>query len=128
MFVKDRLFAALNLNDKEMSLYNAVARILEGNVTSPDMVIFLQSDTDRLMQNIKLRGRDYEKLIDWKYIDALNQMYNEFFFKFDNCPLLIINTNDIDFVKNKNDLEEIIEFIRTPGKGTRYFNPIKSIQ
>ena len=128
MFVKDRLFAALNLNDKEMSLYNAVARILEKNVTSPDMVIFLQSDADRLMRNIKLRGREYEKLIDWKYIDALNQMYNEYFFKFDNCPLLIINTNDIDFVKNKNDLEEIIEFIRTPGEGTRYFNPIKSIQ
>ncbi|MGYP002525638176 len=127
MFVKDRLFAALNLNDKEMSLYNAVARILEKNVTSPDMVIFLQSDTDRLMQNIKLRSREYEKLIDWKYIDALNQMYNEYFFRYNDSPLLIINTNDIDFVNNKDDLEEIIEFIRTPGEGTRYFNPIKSI-
>jgi deoxyadenosine/deoxycytidine kinase len=127
MFVKDRLFAALNLDDKEMSLYNAVARILEKNVSSPDMVIFLQSDTDRLMQNIKLRGREYEKLIDWKYIDALNQMYNEYFFRYDDSPLLIINTNDIDFVNNKDDLEEIIEFIRTPGEGTRYFNPIKSI-
>ena len=127
MFVKDRLFAALNLDDKEMSLYNAVARILEKNVASPDMVIFLQSDTDRLMQNIKLRGREYEKLIDWKYIDALNQMYNEYFFRYDDSPLLIINTNDIDFVNNKDDLEEVIEFIRTPGEGTRYFNPIKSI-
>ncbi len=127
MFVKDRLFAALNLDDKEMSLYNTVARILEKNVASPDMVIFWQSDTDRLMQNIKLRGREYEKLIDWKYIDALNQMYNEYFFRYDDSPLLIINTNDIDFVNNKDDLEEIIEFIRTPGEGTRYFNPIKSI-
>ena len=127
MFVKDRLFAALNLDDKEMSLYNAVARILEKNVASPDLVIFLQSDTDRLMQNIKLRSREYEKLIDWKYIDALNQMYNEYFFRYDDSPLLIINTNDIDFVNNKNDLEDIIEFIRTPGEGTRYFNPIKSI-
>ena len=127
MFVKDRLFAALNLDVKEMSLYNTVARILEKNVASPDMVIFLQSDTDRLMQNIKLRGREYEKLIDWKYIDALNQMYNEYFFRYDDSPLLIINTNDIDFVNNKDDLEEIIEFIRTPGEGTRYFNPIKSI-
>ena len=127
MFVKDRLFAALNLDDKEMSLYNTVARILEKNVASPDMVIFLQSDTDRLMQNIKLRGREYEKLIDWKYIDALNQMYNEYFFRYNNSPLLIINTNDIDFVNNEKDLEEIIEFIRTPGEGTRYFNPIKSI-
>ena len=126
MFVKDRLFAALNLDDKEMSLYNAVARILEKNVASPDMVIFLQSDTDRLMQNIKLRGREYEKLIDWKYIDALNQMYNEYFFRYDDSPLLIINTNDIDFVNNKDDLEEILQFIRTPGQGTRYYNPIRN--
>ena len=127
MFIKDRLFAALNLSDKEMGLYNSVARILEKNVSSPDMVIFLQSDTDRLMLNIKKRGREYEKSIDWKYIDALNQIYNEFFFRYDKSPLLIINTNDIDFVYNKNDLEEIIEFIRTPGEGTRYFNPLKSL-
>jgi len=128
MFVKDRLFAALNLNDKEMSLYNSVASILEKSVSSPDLVIFLQSDTDRLMQNIKIRGREYEKMIDWKYIDALNQMYNEYFFRYDVSPLLIINTNNIDFVNNKNDLEEIIQFIRTPGEGTRYFNPLKSIE
>ena len=127
MFIKDRLFAALNLNDKEMSLYNSVAHILEKNVSSPDMVIFLQSDTDRLMQNIKIRGREYEKMINWKYLDALNQMYNELFFRYDSSPLLIINTNDIDFVKNKNDLEAIIQFIRTPGEGTRYFNPLKSL-
>ena len=57
MFIKDRLFAALNLNDKEMGLYNSVARILEKNLSFPDMVIFLQSDTDRLMLNIKKRGR-----------------------------------------------------------------------
>ena len=127
MFVKDRLFAALNLNDKEMSLYNSVASILEKSVSSPDMVIFLQSDTDRLMQNIKIRGREYEKMIGWKYIDALNQMYNEYFFRYDASPLLIINTNDIDFVNNDADLDSIFEFIRTPGQWTRNFNPRKSI-
>ena len=93
MFIKDRLFAALNLNDKEMSLYNSVSIILEKNVTIPDMVIFLQADTDRLMQNITERGRYYEKNIDWKYIDALNQVYNEYFFRYDKSPLLIININ-----------------------------------
>ena len=127
MFVKDRLFAALNLNDKEMSLYNAVATILEKNVTIPDMVIFLQADTDRLMHNISKRGRDYEKNIDWKYIDALNQVYNEYFFNYEKSPLLIININNIDFVNNQDDLEEIIKFIRTPSEGTRYFNPMNSI-
>ncbi len=128
MFVKDRLFAALNLNDKEMSLYNSVARILEKNITIPDMVIFLQSDTDRLMQNIKYRGRQYEQNIDWKYIDALNQVYNEYFFRYDKSALLIINTNDIDFVNNPNDLEEIINFIRTPAEGIRYLNPMKTLE
>ena len=127
MFVKDRLFAALNLDDKEMSLYNSVATILEKNVTLPDMVIFLQADTDRLMENIKRRGREYEKTINWKYLDDLSQIYNEYFFRYDKSPLLIINTNDIDFVNNKDDLEELINFIRTPGEGTRYFNPLKSI-
>ena len=127
MFVKDRLFAALNLNDNEMKLYDMVARILEKNIVQPDLVIFLQSDTERLMENIKKRGRDYEVSMDWKYIDALNQIYNEYFFRYDKSPLLIINSNDIDFVNNEADLHSIFEFIRRPGKGTRYFNPLKSI-
>lgn len=127
MFVKDRLFAALNLNDNEMKLYDMVARILEKSIIQPDLVIFLQSDTERLMENIKNRGRDYEASMDWKYIDALNQIYNEYFFRYDKSPLLIINSNDIDFVNNKSDLDAIFEFIRTPGQGTRYFNPLKSI-
>ena len=56
MFMKDRIFASLNLNDKEMSLYYNVALILEKNMIHPDLIIFLQSDTDRLMKNIKSRG------------------------------------------------------------------------
>jgi len=126
MFAKDRLFASLNLEDKELSLYNSVANLLEKNVTYPDMVIYLQSDTDHLMSNIKKRGRDYEMNMDWKYIDALNMVYNEYFFRYDKSPLLIINTNDIDFVNNEEDLEEILKFIRTPAQGTKFFNPMKS--
>ena len=128
MFVKDRIFAALTLSDNEMSLYNSVASILEKNIIMPDLVIFLQADTDRLMENISLRGRVYEKDIEWKYIDALNQVYNEYFFRYDKSPLLIINTNDIDFVNNPDDLNEIKNFIKTPGLGIRYFNPIKSLK
>ena len=127
MFMKDRIFAALNLDEKEMTLYNSIANILEKNIIYPDLIIFLQSETSRLMDNIKSRGRDYEINMDWNYIDSLNQMYNEYFFRYNKSPLLIINTNDIDFVNNKNDLEDIIQFIRTPGEGTRYFNPLKSI-
>lgn len=127
MFVKDRLFASLNLNDKELSLYNSLANLLEKNLSYPDLVIFLQSGTDRLLSNISQRGRVYEQDIDWEYLNSLNQIYNEYFFRYDKSPLLIINTNDIDFVNNDSDLEQIMEFIRTPGDGTRYFNPLKSL-
>ena len=127
MFMKDRIFAALNLDDKEMTLYNSIANILEQNIVYPDLIIFLQSETERLMGNIRQRGRDYERSIDWNYIDSLNQMYNEYFFRYDKSPLLIINTNDIDFVKNKSDLDEILSIIRKPIQGTKYYNPSKTV-
>ena len=127
IFAKDRLFATLNLNEKEISLYDNVASLLEKNITFPNLEIFLQSNTERLMENIRKRGRNYEKQMDWKYIDSLNQVYNEYFFRYDKSPLMIINTNNIDFVNNKNDLEEILTFIRKPIQGVKYFNPVKSL-
>lgn len=128
MFDKDRLFAALNLSDMELDLYNRIANELQKNIVYPDLIIFLQSETDRLMYNIKIRGREFEKNMDWRYIDDLNQIYNEYFFRYDKSPLVIINTNDIDFVNNREDLNEIIDFIKQPSEGTRYFNPIKTFK
>ena len=126
MFIKDRLFAALNLNDREMVLYDNIAKILEKDIVYPDLAIFLQADTDKLMSNIKKRGRQYEQDIDWNYIDSLNQVYNEYFFRYDKGPLLIINTNDIDFVNNRDDFKGIMSFLNEPIKGRKYYNPIKS--
>ena len=126
MFIKDRLFAALNLNDREMVLYDNIAKILEKDIIYPDLAIFLQADTDKLMSNIKTRGRQYEQNIDWNYIDSLNQVYNEYFFRYDKGPLLIINTNDIDFVNNKDDFKGILNFLNEPIKGRKYYNPIKT--
>ena len=124
MFVKDRLFASLNLNEKEMQLYDTVANLLERNVIKPALVIYLQADTDFLMENIAKRGRRMEKNITWEYIDALNQVYTEYFFRYQETPLVIINTNNIDFVNNENDLEEVINYIRQPVSGTKFFNPV----
>ncbi|MAP70967.1 MAG: deoxynucleoside kinase [Candidatus Marinimicrobia bacterium] len=127
MFVKDRLFASLNLSEKEMSLYDTVANMMERNVIHPDLVIFLQADTETLMKNIAKRGRDFEKNISEDYIDALNQVYNEYFFRYQDTPLVIINTNNIDFVNNNQDLEEMINYIRQPVAGTKFFNPTTGI-
>ncbi len=127
MFVKDRLFASLNLQDKEMTLYDTVANLLERNIVSPDLVIYLQADTATLMKNISKRGRKFEKNVSFEYIDALNQVYNEYFFRYQDTPLLIINTNGIDFVSNPKDLEEVVKIIRQPISGTKFFNPATSI-
>ena len=123
MFVKDRLFASLNLDEKEMSLYDTVANLLEKNVINPDLVIYLQADTDTLMRNIAGRGREMEKNISEEYIDALNQLYTEYFFRYQDTPLVIINTNNIDFVNNQQDLDEVINYIRQPVTGTKFLIP-----
>ena len=127
LFVKDRLFASLNLNEKEMHLYDTVANLLEKNIIRPDLVIYLQADTDSLMNNIARRGREMEEDISKDYIDALGQVYTEYFFRYQDSPLVIINTNNIDFVHNENDLNEIINFIRKPVSGTKFFNPVTEL-
>ena len=127
MFVKDRLFASLNLGEKEMQLYDTVANLLERNIIKPDLVIYLQADTDTLMKNIAQRGREMETDITYEYIDALGQVYTEYFFRYQETPLVIINTNNIDFVHNEDDLKEVINYIRQPVSGTKFFNPVTEL-
>ena len=123
MFAKDKLFAHLNLNEKELILYNLIAKLLEREIPKPDLVVFLQASTDILMDNIKKRGRTYERSMSREYIESLNQIYNEYFFRYKDSPLIIVNTNEIDFVHNEGDLDELLQVIRQPVSGTRYYNP-----
>jgi deoxyguanosine kinase len=108
MFVKDRIFATLNLNEKEMSLYNKLATILEQQIIKPDLAIYLKASTKKLMNNIRRRGRPYERDIKEEYIDALNRLYEEFFWNYTATPLLIINVENIDFVNIKNHFNQIL--------------------
>ena len=126
MFVKDRLFAFVNLSDKELSLYEKIADILERDIPQPDLVIYLQADTERLMKNIRQRGRSYESNVSESYIESLNQVYNQYFLQYNQTPLLIINATEIDFVHNQDDLEDLIETIRQPITGTKFYNPSKA--
>ncbi|MEJ2633696.1 MAG: deoxynucleoside kinase [Calditrichia bacterium] len=108
MFVKDRIFATLNLNEKEITLYNMLARILEKRIVKPDLAIYLKASTKKLMHNIHRRGRSYERQIKEEYIDSLNHLYEEFFWNYSTTPLLIINTENLDFVHNENHLSQIL--------------------
>ena len=127
MFIKDRLFASLNLDDKEMNLYDSIANMMERNVINPDLIIYLQADTATLMKNIDKRGRNFESNISYEYINELNEIYTEYFFRYNDTPLVIINTNNLDFVHNPDDLDQVIQYIKQPVSGTKFFNPSSSV-
>ncbi len=123
LFDKDRIFAYLNLDDHELALYEQFYRILEPKIVKPDLVIFLQADTDTLLRRIKLRNRSFEQEINLDYITAVNEAYNQFFFRYSDTPLLVINTTDIDFVHRREDLDDLLKQILGMRQGTQYYVP-----
>ncbi|MFA4875685.1 MAG: deoxynucleoside kinase [bacterium] len=123
LFDKDRIFAYLNLDENELALYEQFYRILEPKIVQPDLVIFLQADTDTLLRRIKQRGRSFEKEIGLDYIAAVNEAYNQFFFRYTDTPLLVINTSDIDFVHRREDLDDLLKQILGMKQGTQYYVP-----
>ena len=126
LFAKDRIFACLNLDPNEMSLYDRVFEALGTRVTKPDLVIYLQARLDVLLGRIKRRARDFERKFDADYLEELVKAYNEFFFHYSETPLLVINTSDIDFVNNDADMENLMSVIRKMKKGTQHYIPLAS--
>jgi len=123
LFDKDRIFAYLNLDDNELALYEQFYKILEPKIVRPDLVIFLQADTDTLLRRIKQRGRSFESGINHEYIASVNEAYSQFFFRYTDTPLLVINTSDIDFVHRKEDLDDLLKQILGMKQGTQYYVP-----
>ena len=101
-----------------------MAAILEKDIPKLDYVVYLQASTDVLLKRIEKRGRPFEFNMDFAYIDALNQAYNNFFFHFTASPLLIINTSNIDFVANGDEREEVIDQILDMKAGSNYYQPL----
>ncbi len=121
IFSKDKIFAYINLNDEELALYEKLVSILEKNIPSPDIVIYLQASTDVLMERIRKRGRHFERNIPRDYIETLNRAYNYFFFHYDETPLIVVNTDSLDLVRSESDIDRLIELINTHKKGTIYY-------
>ncbi len=124
LFARDRIFAYLNLDDDELALYEQFYRFLGGMVAKPDLVIYLQASTTTLQERIRRRGREYELDISDEYLMEVNRSYNAFFFHYDATPLLIVNTDGIDFVHYEDDLVELIEEIQHMHSGKRYYVPV----
>ncbi len=124
IFEKDKIFAYLNLEDDELKLYETVVNSIEHNVPTPDLVVYIQSSVQRLMANIRLRGREFERGMSEQYIRDLNEAYNYFFFRYKAAPLLIVNATQIDFVHNNEDFEDLLkEIFRANKAPVEYYNP-----
>ena len=123
LFAKDRIFAGLTLDQNELSLYERLYDALQPRVVKPDLVVYLQARNDVLMKRIARRGRAYERDIDPDYVATLAAAYNDFFFHYDDTPLLVVNTSDIDIVACEADVEALAAVIRRHRKGTQHYIP-----
>jgi deoxyadenosine/deoxycytidine kinase len=123
LFAKDRIFAALTLDPAELALYQQVYELLGPRVVQPDLVVYLQARTEVLLSRIRKRGREYERAVDGGYLGALAKAYNDFFFHYEDTPLLVVNTSDIDIEGSAEDLEALLAVIRRHRKGTQHYVP-----
>ena len=126
LFQRDKIFAQLYLEDHEYRLYEQIYNLISSKAPKPDLVIFLQASTEVLLERVSKRGREYESFMDPDYLDSVNKAFNNFFFYYSDTPLLVINTNEIDFVEKKCDLEELINKVNSHKIGREYYNPLGS--
>ncbi len=123
LFAKDRIFASLTLSGDELALYERIFEALGPRVPRPDLVIYLQASIDTLLRRIKERGRPFERNFDVGYLKALCEAYNAFFFRYDETPLLVVNTTDVNLRDSEDALDDLIREVRSLRGGTRHYVP-----
>lgn len=126
LFEKDRIFANLTLDHNEIALYDQIFSLFVKRVSRPDLVIYLQARAHVLIERIRKRGIAYEKNISMRYLEKLSEAYNEYFFHYDESPLLVVDTSEINFVQHSDDFEALKKEIRAMRRGTQYFRPLGS--
>jgi deoxyadenosine/deoxycytidine kinase len=109
---KSLIFSQVTLQDDEYALYRRIFDVMYKEITKPDLYIYLYQNTDRLLQNIKKRGRDYEQNIQAGYLDKIHKGYFNFIKSEQNLNTLIIDVSEMDFVENPKDYETILKKIK----------------
>ena len=122
LFAKDRLFATLTLSVDELALYDRVYQALRPRVVAPDLVVYLQARAEVLMARVEKRGRPEEKPIRREYMREVAKAYSEFFFGYNDGPLLIVDASEIDFVGNAEDRAALLEVISQTRAGVNHWS------
>jgi deoxyadenosine/deoxycytidine kinase len=123
LFAKDSIFASVNLSERELILYEKIAAVLSPEIPKPDLVIYLQATTPTLLDRIRKRNLGFEKPIDFEYLDLLNKAYDYFFFNYIDTPLLVVRTDNIDFVNKPEHFDDLLSQIKKPINGKKYYSP-----
>ncbi|HXZ89022.1 MAG TPA: deoxynucleoside kinase [Candidatus Binataceae bacterium] len=123
LFAKDRIFAGLNLAPEEMTLYESVYRLLDARMPKPDLVVYMSAKVQILAERLRKRNRDFERNITFEYLERVSVAFRDFFFYYDETPLLVVDTSEIDFVEDSDDLRELVREIETAGSGVQHFVP-----
>ena len=108
----------------EMELYNRLEPILSERLPKPDVVIYLHAEIETLMKRVGERGIGYEQKIHRSYIEKLRSVYQEFFYQYTDTPLLVVNTNDIDYATSKVNVAELLKELENFDSGTLYYVPV----
>ncbi|MCK9181711.1 MAG: deoxynucleoside kinase [Fibrobacteraceae bacterium] len=122
-FDKDRIFALQNLSESEYAMYDTVSATLSKELPKPDLIVYLQADVQTLLDRIKGRGREMEASIEGNYLRDLLERYNNHLWHYTDCPVLIINMDNIDFVHNQKHLDLVLKAIASSPTQTTYIVP-----
>ena len=122
LFDKDPLFARLNLSDDEYALYEKIHAHLKPQVPLPDLVIYLQAPVPVLVERVQRRGTDYERPVEEAYLARVADAYTRFFYQYEGAPLLIVNSERLNFVDNPGHLALLLERIASMRGRREFFN------
>ncbi len=126
LFGKDQVFAQLNLDTDELALYRQLYHLLDARLAKPDLVVYLQARDDVLLARLRKRDREYERRIAPEYVQRVAEAYREYFFEYDETPLLVVNCSEIDFVAHSDEMADLIRKIREMGHGVQHYIPLGS--
>jgi deoxyadenosine/deoxycytidine kinase len=122
-FPKDKIFACLNLDDSELLIYDKLYTLLADSVPKPDLVVYLQGSLETCMKRVRKRLKPYEKGLTPEYVAQLIEAYNYYFYHYEETPLLVVDSNEIDFVNRPADFDDLVAQIQKAKRGVQYYVP-----
>jgi deoxyguanosine kinase len=121
LFAKDRIFATLNLAPDELALYDQVYRLVDATMARPDLVVYLNARLEVLAERLRRRNWDFERHISRDYLERVAAAYRDFFFYYEDSPLLVVESSESDFVDDPADLAALIQEIERARPGVQHY-------